>query len=214
MSPIGSVFLGDVQRHRVLSSSTPPSSPGPPISPLSSAPASFPRDDQVPIRKDQAPVIDPMLSLQLRLRWLEALLYGVRPPVAKDTTKGKYLQKGETLLRTARQIQLRLDALVENNDSLRKFIEHCTFIYPMLLQPDSSREGVIDDQHSHLLTPTFALSGILPTSPPSYENMSASELETFLSEMEPEIRAADRDMREIEMLEKKGIASAGKLTGE
>lgn len=43
--------------------------------------------------------------------------------------------------------------------------------------------------------------------------MSASELETFLAEMEPEIRAADRDMREIEMLEKKGVASAGKLIG-
>lgn len=43
--------------------------------------------------------------------------------------------------------------------------------------------------------------------------MSASELETFLAEMEPEIRAADRDMREIEILEKKGVASAGKLPG-
>jgi hypothetical protein len=43
--------------------------------------------------------------------------------------------------------------------------------------------------------------------------MSASELETFLAEMEPEIRAADRDMREIEMLENKGVASAGKLIG-
>jgi len=30
-------------------------------------------------------------------------------------------------------------------------------------------------------------------------------------EIEPEIRAADRDMREIETLEQEGIAAAGKL---
>jgi hypothetical protein len=68
-----------------------------------------------------------------------------------------------------------------------------------------------DDQHAHLLTPAFALSG--STQPPSYENMSPNELEAFLVEMEPDIRAADRDMREIEMLEKKGVTSAGKLPG-
>jgi len=41
--------------------------------------------------------------------------------------------------------------------------------------------------------------------------MSSSELEAFLTEMEPDIRAADRDMREIEILEKKGVTTAGKL---
>lgn len=47
---------------------------------------------------------------------------------------------------------------------------------------------------------------------PSYENMTASEFETFLQEMEPDIRAADRDMREIEALDQKGVAAVGKLT--
>jgi len=69
-----------------------------------------------------------------------------------------------------------------------------------------------DDQHAHLLTPSFALSGLLPE-PPSYENMSPEELEAFLTEMEPDIRAADRDMREIEALEKQGVTGAGKLSG-
>lgn len=49
--------------------------------------------------------------------------------------------------------------------------------------------------------------------PPSYENMSPEELEAFLAEMEPDIRAADRDMREIEASEKKGVTGAGKLAG-
>jgi hypothetical protein len=32
--------------------------------------------------------------------------------------------------------------------------------------------------------------------------------------MEPDIRAAERDMQEIEALEKKGVTGAGKLGGE
>jgi hypothetical protein len=43
--------------------------------------------------------------------------------------------------------------------------------------------------------------------------MSPEELEAFLTEMEPDIRAADRDMREIGDLEKKGVTGAGKLAG-
>ena len=65
-----------------------------------------------------------------------------------------------------------------------------------------------DDQYAHLLT----LSGIIPNALPSYENMTPSEFETFLQEMEPDIRAADRDMREIEALDQKGVAAVGKLT--
>lgn len=70
----------------------------------------------------------------------------------------------------------------------------------------------IDDQHSHLLTPSFALSGILQD-PPAYEKMTPEEIFAFLTEMEPDIRAADRDMLEIDTLEKKGILGAGKLPG-
>ena len=108
---IGSVFLGDVQRHRILSP-TPPSSPDP-------APTKrFPPTKQ-PSTSPKPPTITPDLSLELRLRWLEALLYGAKP-------KDKSLAKGETLLRNAQQIQKRLDDLVKNNDSLRKFMDQCT----------------------------------------------------------------------------------------
>ena len=70
----------------------------------------------------------------------------------------------------------------------------------------------LDDQNSHLLTPSFTLSGILPDAP-TYDNMSPEEVDAFLAEMEPDIRAADRDMLEIDALEKKGITGAGKLPG-
>lgn len=65
------------------------------------------------------PTITPELSLQLRLRWLEALVYGVK-------SKDKSFERGETVLRNAQLIQKRLGDLVQNNDSLRKFMDQCT----------------------------------------------------------------------------------------
>ena len=60
-----------------------------------------------------------------------------------------------------------------------------------------------------MLTPAFALSGTVNS--PTYENMTATELEAFLSEMEPDIRSAERDLKEISALEAKGVTGAGKL---
>lgn len=145
--------------------------------------------------------IEPALALELRLRWLEAIVLGVSRERKGKGREGdqdalaspaSHSKQGETLVRLAESVQQRLDAAVEGNEGLRRFMEHY-------------------DRNAHLLTPSFALSGILPD-PPTYENMTPEELEAFLAEMEPDIRSADRDMREIEMLEKKGVTGAGKLT--
>ncbi|KAF7308770.1 hypothetical protein MKEN_01076100 [Mycena kentingensis (nom. inval.)] len=136
-----------------------------------------------------APPIEPALSLELRLRWLEAILLGVK---GEGTRKGKEKEgpgRGEALLRAAESLQKRLDLIVNGNEGLKRFMDRY-------------------DQHAHLLTPSFATS---ETTQPTYENMSATELEAFLVEMEPDIRAADRDMQEIEELDKKGVTGAGKL---
>ena len=69
-----------------------------------------------------------------------------------------------------------------------------------------------DDQHADILTPAFSLSG--STAPPSYSSMSSQELDAYLTEMETDIRAADRDLREIDSLERHGVLTAGKLPGE
>ncbi|KAI0316063.1 hypothetical protein OF83DRAFT_1031586, partial [Amylostereum chailletii] len=134
------------------------------------------------------PHIAPAQSLEMRLRWLEALLYGARQDPARAA---KGLKKNETLVRSAEEIKKRMDDIAGANDGLRRFMDHY-------------------HQHAHLLTPAFALSGTLPSAP-AYENMSPAELDAFLAELEPDIRAADRDMREIELLEQKGVTGAGKL---
>jgi hypothetical protein len=138
--------------------------------------------------------IDPVLSLELRLRWLEALLLGVRQDTRdrKGRDKPSELKPGDSLVQLAGNVQRRLNAVVESNDGLKKFMHQY-------------------DQHARLLTPAFALSGTMPGPAPTYEGMSAEELEALLSDMEPDVRAADRDMREIELLEQRGVLSAGKL---
>ncbi|KAG2757094.1 hypothetical protein P692DRAFT_20790203 [Suillus brevipes Sb2] len=220
MSPIGSVFLGDFQRHRIISSTPPPSSPPPGqlAHQMSVASASQSLEERVEPLDDvqselsaEQPIaavtplaqlepsttplaIDPVLSLELRLRWLEALLLGVRQDARDRKGKDKVpeLKHGETLIHLAGDVQRRLDNVIQSNDSLQRFMSKY-------------------DLHAHLLTAAFALSGVLPGPAPTYENMSPEELEALLVEMEPEIRAADRDMREIEMLEQKGVTAAGKL---
>ena len=44
--------------------------------------------------------------------------------------------------------------------------------------------------------------------------MGSEEFDALLTEMEPEIRSADRDLREIDVLEKRGVLGAGKLAGK
>lgn len=44
--------------------------------------------------------------------------------------------------------------------------------------------------------------------------MSSSEIDALLSEMEADIQNADRDLREIDELVKRGITGAGKLPGK
>ncbi|KIY51859.1 hypothetical protein FISHEDRAFT_17432, partial [Fistulina hepatica ATCC 64428] len=128
--------------------------------------------------------INPEVALELRLRWLEALLVGA----GKDA---RDVKRADTIMKTAEDIQHRLDVIVQGNDGLKRFMEHY-------------------DQHAHLLTPPFALSGILREQA-AQETMSEAEIDAFLAEMEPDIRAADRDMREIEILEKKGVTGPGHL---
>ncbi|EJD06206.1 uncharacterized protein FOMMEDRAFT_145459 [Fomitiporia mediterranea MF3/22] len=195
MNVIGSVFLGDAARSRVLS----PSPTSPPTSPALHTSSAF---------KGPAPTpIDPQLSLELRIRWLEVLLLGVKQDSvdhsrdgredakAKDK-EGETKRENDALALKAEQLQKKFDSTVESNDGLRKFMDRY-------------------DQHAQILTPSFALSGAFAStsgpSSPGYGSMSSEELDALLTEMEPEIRAAERDLREIDVLEKRGVLGAGKL---
>ncbi|KAI6023909.1 hypothetical protein PISMIDRAFT_101289 [Pisolithus microcarpus 441] len=173
------------------------SDPDPPESVVQCKKPSHPHPTSTPNPTQLPASIDPALSLELRIRWLEALLVGVRQDPRERRGKDKLsdLKDGETLIRLAENVQHRLNGVIESNDGLKKFMSQY-------------------DRHAHLLTPTFTYSGTSSGSSLPYENMSAEELEALLAEMEPDIRAADRDMREIELLVQKDVLSAGKLSGK
>lgn len=144
MTAIGSVFLGDVQRHRILSTSTststPPSSPPPHLtmSPsalnqffdLSNSTQDLPREAPGP-----PPSVSPEVSLDLRIRWLETILFG-----AKQDTKDKQkalgnLRTHDSLVRGVEDIRRRLDTVVQSSEGLRRFMSHCEFLFNLTFAP-------------------------------------------------------------------------------
>ena len=133
MANIGSVFLGDVQRNRLRSSastpgSTPPSSP-PPDSLTSRGPTHSPFPDLIH-EQGKPPSqlhLAPMQSLELRVRWLEAILYGAKhdEPLAGLRELKPGLKRGETLIRAAESTQQQMNDIASTYDVLRRFIGHC-----------------------------------------------------------------------------------------
>lgn len=118
MNVLGSVFLGDAGRYRTITAS--PTSP--PISPIPNTACTG---------KDSAPLsIDPELSLELRVRWLEVLLLGIKQDVsiAKVKERSGLKHDGSTLSVKTEEIQKRLNGIVESNDGLRKFMYRCKYV--------------------------------------------------------------------------------------
>jgi len=90
-------------------------------------------------------------------------------------------------------VQTEPDEILEANDALRRF----TNTY---------------DEYEHILSPMLTSSPLGASNAPSYEELSSSEFEVLLKELEPDIRSADRDLREIQTLDKRGVSGSGKLT--
>ena len=66
--------------------------------------------------------IDPLLALELRLRWLEALILGVKQDLGRPS-----LKHGETVSRLAETVQWKLNKAVQGNEGLTKFMDQCMF---------------------------------------------------------------------------------------
>lgn len=137
---LGSVFLGDARRNRIFgsSSSTPPTSPRSPnaMSHSSTSNPALPSSPPAISLSSIAPEttkkssIDPQTALELRLRWLEALLVGVKErdkERARERVKTPEWTRGESMLHLADELRGRLEALVAGNDGLKRFMDHCMY---------------------------------------------------------------------------------------
>ncbi|KAG8928823.1 hypothetical protein FRC01_005299 [Tulasnella sp. 417] len=133
--------------------------------------------------------IDPITSLNLRIKWLEALVLGLKGTTDPKSTEAS---SSRDLFHRAEEIQAKLNDALETNESCRKFIKNY-------------------NQYAHLLSPNAAISPVGSSEIPTYDTMPDQEFETLLAELEPDIRAADRDLREIDALDSKGVSAAGKL---
>ena len=97
----------------------------------------------VPVEEEEslqtaAPQITPEVSLDLRIRWLETLVYGNKQD-AKEKQNAACKKEGRnpnTLVRDVNTLQQRLSAIVQNNEGLRRFMDHCES--PHLLARNSS----------------------------------------------------------------------------
>ena len=127
MNVLGSVFLGDAQRPRILSPSSPPSSPSrrSTVSPSDSTIDTMITSVSPPVISLPPQKIDPELTLELRVRWLETLLLEDGKSGRTGLRNGVSTSDKETLIKQAEGIQKRLEKLVAGNDGLRKFMDQC-----------------------------------------------------------------------------------------
>ncbi|KAF8328841.1 uncharacterized protein EI90DRAFT_3063759 [Cantharellus anzutake] len=136
--------------------------------------------------------VPPLISLELRIRWLEALISGLD---TRNNHRGRTQTKGKDikgLLHMTQDVQRELEEILEANDSLRRFMN--TY-----------------EEYEQILAPMFASSPLGPANAPSFDELSPVEFEVLLKELEPDIRSADQDLREIQALDKRGVAGTGKL---
>jgi hypothetical protein len=108
---LGSVFLGDRTAHLAHFSL-----PATPKTPSGSASA------------DAAPPIPPLLSLQLRVRLLEALVLGVKAPKDGEANLSDKYIDGPSLSRRTEEVQKSLNETIDANDGLKRFMASCSSV--------------------------------------------------------------------------------------
>lgn len=130
-------------------------------------------------------------------------------------------ERGVTITRKIESIQERLDDLVgqNGNESLKSFLRHCTSSpHSLFLTTSTPTNSTDESSNAKYLTPQFALNDI--TSQPGTQAMdigslmSPSEFAVYIKDLAPDIRQAERDLREIDALEKRGVSAAGVLGSE
>jgi hypothetical protein len=118
--------IGDVQPSRLRSSGSTPSPPP--------TTRTYPVTTRLPTDSTQArekltpqPELSAAQSLELRIRWLEAILYGAQrdESLAGLRECKPELRRGETLIRAAEHTQRRMNDIANSYDVLRRFIGHC-----------------------------------------------------------------------------------------
>jgi len=122
-------------------------------------------------------------AFDLRLRLLETLVCGKSPAGASSTSK-------PSVARRANDVVKRLEEALEGSggDAVRRFVEGYDLNRPLLYPPTPAEAADFTSE----LTPQVKA--------------------TLILEAEGDIRSTERDLRELDALEKRGVAGAGTLS--
>ncbi|KAL8293116.1 hypothetical protein RQP46_000810 [Phenoliferia psychrophenolica] len=137
-----------------------------------------------------APTVSPQLALDLRLRFLETLLTGSSSssPSLGASRNRAAAPSSIGLTRRADLIQAQLKEALETGgggDAVRRFVQGYDLNAPLLRLPPAPTQGLDE------MTPQAKVALIL--------------------ESEGEIRQIERELREVETLEQRGVVGAGNL---
>ncbi|WVQ75635.1 hypothetical protein IAR50_005264 [Cryptococcus sp. DSM 104548] len=139
------------------------------------------------------------LALDLRLRTLEAQLFGT-PPSSFAPAPDRAQQKDGAATRRVREIHERLERLGESSEGVKRLLNGYDQYLPLLTIPHPSTTSTPADQASDETQPVQE-SDLLPDSVKLAMVLAAAE----------DIVGAERDLRELEILKNSGAEGSGRM---
>ena len=167
-------------------------------------------------------VLDPAiaasrLSLDLRVRLLEALV-GLDTPAARRVNALEM-----SVARRGQHIVTSVHEAVEKNGSeaIKRFLENCAAVPRPLHRRPTMRPLLTtaivftmeDDANKPLLVPQLSAAASHTDNALSGEELGPHAKAALILDAEQDIRSFERELRDIDILEKRGAAGAGKLAG-
>ena len=144
-----------------------------------------------------------LMAMEMRVRLLETLVAGSSTVLSNRVA-------GPSAVQRANDAVKRLNEALEvhNGEPVRRFIEHCaTTDLHLAVKPLNLLSA--DDANYLLLLP------LLPSEATAGSpEMTAHAKASLILESENDIRATERELRELEALDRRGLAGAGHLAGE
>ncbi|KAK8853444.1 hypothetical protein IAR55_004150 [Kwoniella newhampshirensis] len=147
----------------------------------------------------------PLLPLDLRIRTIEAQLFGL-PSSLTDST---HVQRSESkpikpATRRLREIEGALERLGGSSDGIKRLIDGYNRYLPLLTLPTLNTPLPAQDQNT--------VDDLKDPQPIRKEDLLPDKVKlAMVLEAANEIRGAERDLREIELLKARGVEGSGHL---
>ncbi|WWD19872.1 hypothetical protein CI109_104340 [Kwoniella shandongensis] len=145
----------------------------------------------------------PLLPLDLRIRTIEAQLFGV-PNSISETPSHSTSTVGKPATRRLRDVQESLERLGSSSEGIKRLIDGYNQYLPLLTLPTASNPSAQNDDPS--VTPSTQSQSIRE------EDLLPDSVKlAMILEAAGDITTAERDLREVEILKGRGVEGSGDL---